>query len=265
MPYDADFYHRCGGESGRSAQVIVPLVLERMTPSVPRSVVDVGCGTGAFLQAFSEHGVSNILGIDGPWADSHLLRIPRDCFEVRDLAEAQEVGRRFDLVVSLEVAEHLPEDRAAGFVGFLSGLGPAVLFSAAIPGQGGTHHLNEQWPDYWADLFSQQGFTAVDCLRTEIWSKPEVGMPYKQNMLMFIEADHLPDYAGLASAVAGAGAPPLPLVHPDLYLDKLDLDKVLTRHTVLPLLSAAVRKSWRMVARSVRGGFSRLGLGGRGE
>jgi hypothetical protein len=114
--------------------------------------------------------------------------------------------------VSLEVAEHLPESRAASFVADLCRLAPVVLFSAAIPGQGGTGHVNEQWPGYWADLFGARGYSVSGALRWRIWNDCRVCNWYSQNMLVAsIEPGLLTElfYHPLAE--------PIPVVHPILY------------------------------------------------
>jgi len=264
-PYDGEFYRRCVEESGRSARVIVPLLLDLLAPVATRAVVDVGCGAGAFLRVFREHGVPRILGMDGPWVEKDSLQIPPDRFQTCDLSSPPERAGEFDLVVCLEVAEHIPGDRAAAFVRFLTGLGPVVLFSAAVPGQGGTHHVNEQWPAYWAGLFGGEGYRAVDCLRMQLWDDGRVGMPYKQNSLLFVDRERLPDYPVLVTASLNvAPSSPPPLVHPELYLNKLNLEQVLTRHTALPLIGVAARKACRLALRGAGRLLALLRPGRRG-
>src|SRR5438552_2146277 len=157
--YTKNFYEEMRNGSVRSAEVVVPLVLQ-LVPV--RSVSDVGCGDGSWLSVFRRHGVDDIIGIDGDYVEAELLQIPQDRFRAVDLAKPFSLGRVFDLAVCLEVAEHLPPDCASGFVKSLARLAPVVLFSAAIPKQGGNHHTNEQWPDYWAKLFGEHGFLPVD-------------------------------------------------------------------------------------------------------
>lgn len=139
--YTKDYYKDIQGGSRRSAKVIVPLVLELIQP---RSVIDVGCGVGAWLSVFKECGVRDIMGVDGDYIDKKMLQIPQERFLSFDLREPLRMDRQFDLVVSFEVAEHLPSECAERFVDSLVRLGPAILFSAAIPFQGGAHHMNEQ-------------------------------------------------------------------------------------------------------------------------
>ena len=143
------------GSSSDSAKEIVPIICTFLNP---KNVVDVGCGTGEWLYFFKKKGVKQILGVDGPWVKRNLLKISKDEFLPHDLNKKIDLNKKFDLVVSLEVAEHLPEKNAKKFVKTLTGLGDFVLFSAAIPYQGGTNHFNEQWQSYWADLFKKRRF-----------------------------------------------------------------------------------------------------------
>ena len=195
--YGDRFYQTIREGSARSAAAVVPLIVDLLHPA---SVVDVGCGTGAWLAHFVELGIGDVLGLefgdlDGGLADLDPSRIRRV-----DASQPFRLERTFDLVMSLEVAEHLPEESAAGFIGSLTRLGPVVLFSAAIPGQGGTGHLNEQWPGYWARHFADNGFAALDCLRGRIWSDTRIEWWYRQNLLLFVARDRLPQYAALQPA-----------------------------------------------------------------
>jgi SAM-dependent methyltransferase len=178
----------------------------------PRRVIDVGCGTGAWLSVFAEHGVEVIRGIDGPWLDPDLLCIPPSRFTTADLRHPLHLDADYDLVVSLEVAEHLPAARAASFVEMLTGLGPVVLFSAAVPGQEGTDHQNEQWPAYWANLFHRHDYLAVDCLRPRIWQDQRVAWWYAQNAVLYVARDQLDAYSDLQRIPSPDR--PLPLIHP---------------------------------------------------
>jgi SAM-dependent methyltransferase len=200
----------------RSAREIVPRVL-RLAPA--RSVIDVGCGLGCWLAAFREAGIEDALGLDGDYIDRRRMAIPQDRFLPHDLLHPIPVRRRFDLVLSLEVAEHLPEARAAGFIAELAGLGDVVLFSAAIPHQGGTGHCNEQWPAYWAGHFARHGYVPVDCLRSVLWDNPDIHWWFAQNLLFFVRREALERYPGLQREYR-PDYTPLSVVHPKLYLIK---------------------------------------------
>jgi SAM-dependent methyltransferase len=199
----------------RSAEVVVPLVL-RFVPAT--SVVDVGCGDGTWLAVFRQHGVDEILGLDGDYVGAELLQISRDRFQECDLTKPFEIGRSFDLAVSLEVAEHLPAESASVFVECLTRLVHAVLFSAAIPYQVGVNHLNEQWPDKWAELFQHHGYVPVDMIRRNVWRNEAVEPWYAQNTLLFARKDVLESNAALKAEFERTDPNQLSLVHPRQYL-----------------------------------------------
>ena len=209
--YQESAIHR-GARS--SAEVVVPLVVQLLHP---RSVVDVGCGIGTWLTVFEAQGVTDFCGLDGEYVGEAALEIPADRFVATDLQSRVDLDRRFDLAVSLEVAEHLPEQSAAGFVESLTRLAPVVMFSAAIPHQGGIGHVNEQWPEYWQELFRQHDFLSVDCVRPLIWENPDVRVWYAQNTLMFVERGHLEANPSLQSEYERAKDRPLSIVHPTMF------------------------------------------------
>jgi SAM-dependent methyltransferase len=213
--YPPKFYERQSSATRTSADLIVPMLVDLVRP---QSVVDVGCGTGNWLRAFGDNGIGELRGFDGPWLDVAQLLIPREIFTHADLEKPVDAGRRFDLAISLEVAEHLSPSAAEGFVNSLTALSDVVVFSAAIPFQGGENHLNEQWPEYWEELFAKRGYVAIDCLRWRLWNEKSVHYWYRQNMLVYANEEMLDRYPRLAeerrTAVPGA----VPLVHPSLYI-----------------------------------------------
>lgn len=210
-PYSAEFYRTQANGSARSAARAIPELLKWISP---RSVVDVGCGVGTWLREFQSHGVEDILGIDGDYVDRALLAIDPAHFKVQELSGRVSIERAFDLAISLEVGEHLPAHRALSFVEDLCRLAPLVAFSAAIPGQGGTHHVNEQWQSYWAALFERCGYQALDVLRPALWKDAEVEFWYAQNMLLYASREALRTNSALAAMGVCAL---LDIVHPSLF------------------------------------------------
>ena len=207
--YDDAFYAELEDDVRASAEVVVPIVVERLHPG---SVLDVGCGRGTWLHVFAEAGVADIFGVDGPHIPASDLEIPGDRFRPHDLDEPFDLGRRFDLATCLEVGEHLDARAAPTLVASLVAHAPAVLFSAAVPKQGGAGHVNEQWPSYWARLFAERGYRAVDAVRPLVWNDDRVAFWYAQNIVLYL-AGSRPDPDGTASVDA-----PMDLVHPRLYL-----------------------------------------------
>ncbi len=168
-------------------------VAKVLMPLFPiRSVVEVGSGTGNLLAAFRAHGVTDVLGLDGPNVPRDLMLLPPEQVQAWDLDQLAPLPRRFDLACALEVGEHLPEAAATRFVRMLTAAAPVVLFGAAIPGQGGPGHVNEQRQSWWADRFAAEGYVAVDCVRPAIWDVPGVEWYYAQNILVYCRPAQVP-------------------------------------------------------------------------
>ncbi len=121
-----------------------------------------------------------------------LLCIPETMVRGWTLDRLTPLPRRFDLACSLEVAEHLPQAAAEDFVRLLVAAAPVVLFGAAIPGQGGPGHVNEQRQSWWAAKFARHGYVAVDCIRPAVWHVPDVEWYYAQNILVYCLPEKLP-------------------------------------------------------------------------
>jgi SAM-dependent methyltransferase len=234
-PYTERFFKRKRNGATQSAEVVIPLLLQ-LVPA--RSVIDIGCGDGSWLAVFRKHGVPKVLGVDGEYVGRDLLQIPADCFQAADLTKPFEFSTEFDLAISLEVAEHLPAEYAGVFVGCLTKLAPVVLFSAAIPFQGGENHVNEQWPDGWVDLFEKHGYVALDCIRRLVWANEAVEWWYAQNTLLFARASLVETSAALKAAYEQTSPNQLCIVHPKLYCQAIAWRE---QHTIGPGVKAASR------------------------
>jgi Methyltransferase domain len=185
--YDADFYRFLASFAARSAEQIVPLLTAGLSI---RSVADFGCGQGAWLSVWRKADIG-VMGVDGSYVDHQRLMIHSDEFRAADLSQRIDLGRRFDLVQSLEVAEHLPPQGAADFIAMLTEHGPLVMFSAAVPGQGGEHHINEQPLEYWREKFRARGYVAIDYIRPQVVANPRIQDWYRCNIVLYAEARHL--------------------------------------------------------------------------
>lgn len=221
--YDSGFFHSQAPGSTTSAQRMVPLIHRLLRPA---SVLDVGCGTGTWAAEWLSQGVEDVKGLDGDYIDRGALLIPPNRFEARDLATPFDLGRRFDLVTSLEVAEHIPSSAARIFVDSLARHSDLIVFSAAIPGQGGYGHVNEQWPSYWAELFGRHGLYPHCGLRNHTWADEQIEPWYRQNILVFASRERAHEL-GLS-----LNDGPLDVVHPDLAQLSMRLPRVLIERLV---------------------------------
>jgi Cyclopropane fatty acid synthase and related methyltransferases len=216
--YDEIFYDNQEKGSFISASIVVPLVMSIVNP---RSVIDVGCGLGTWLSVFNELGVDNILGLDGDWVDEKRLHIPKNKFKSIDLEKPININRKFDLAVSLEVGEHISKENSENYIKYLINKAPVILFSAAVPFQGGTNHINEQWPEYWIKIFKKNNYEVIDCLRAKIWGEKRIEWWYVQNMFLFVEKDHLLENQNLKDNLKHYPATLYSAVHPRLYLKQV--------------------------------------------
>ncbi|PKN16008.1 MAG: hypothetical protein CVU66_02480 [Deltaproteobacteria bacterium HGW-Deltaproteobacteria-23] len=183
--YDSAFYLHRDAKTRYAAETVLSCVRE-LLPEI-NSAVDIGCGVGTWLSVLSDWGINTIQGVDGQWVETAQLVIPETAFKALDFSELNSfmLSRSFDLAICLEVAEHITADRAAEFVGALTELSDVILFSAAIPGQDGIGHVNEQWPEYWVRLFSDHDYHVYDFIRPRIWEDENIPWWYRQNILLF--------------------------------------------------------------------------------
>ncbi len=225
-PYGTEFYQRRAAACLCSARVVVPLVIGFVAPT---SVVDVGCGDGAWLSVFRDHGIKRLVGLDGPHIDRSLLKIPPGLFRSTDLKDPFSLDETFDLCVSLEVGEHLPGYCAPQFVASLVNLAPVILFSAAIPYQGGKCHQNEQWPQYWLRLFSDHGYIRLDPFRRLIWQNREVSWWYQQNIFLYVAERHLEECAHFKTELERSRENKLTLISEAILYEHCGLRALLRR------------------------------------
>ena len=182
--YQSDFYENRRASTLHSATTILG-ILNDLTEI--DSAVDFGCGTGTWLSVAKENGASIVQGVEGEWLDKDLADIPSSSIHQQNLELPVKLERRYDLAISLEVAEHLSATRAESFVADLCAASDLVLFAAAVPGQGGIHHVNEQWQSYWAERFLQNGYHPYDSVRKKIWADNQIPYWYRQNIVVYVK------------------------------------------------------------------------------
>lgn len=182
-----DMFHRLAVET---APAVVSSVLRRY-PDV-LSVVDLGAGTGAHVAEFRKQGLTCVGYEYSPIARQ--IAVQRLGVELRpfNLADPESFagdGVRYDLAMSLEVGEHLPADLGDTLVEACVKSAPLVLFSAAVPGQGGQGHVNEQPRSYWIERFEDRGYryneSETNALAGHLRQTLIRGMHLARNVMLF--------------------------------------------------------------------------------
>jgi cyclopropane fatty-acyl-phospholipid synthase-like methyltransferase len=210
--YNDNFYDYHFQDSINSAQELIPLFLKYFKP---KSVLDVGCGLGTWLSVFEEYNCE-IFGIDGDNVDIKKLIIHKNKFKPLDLNLSYNLNKKFDLVISLEVAEHILPENAEIFIDSICSHSDIVLFSAAIPGQEGTMHYNEQNNEYWEEKFNKNEYQCIDFFRHKIWNNKEISWWYRQNILIFIKKSEInnPKYMLIVKEISNNLNT---YIHPELF------------------------------------------------
>lgn len=204
------YLHDSKAHNLRSPGIIVPKLIELLSP---KSVIDIGCGWGTFLHVFEKNGITDIFGIDGAWVKEEDLFIKKENFAALELEKPIVPERQFDLVLCLEVAEHLDENAADTLIETLIGFGNTIVFSAAIKGQRGQNHVNEQMHDYWQKKFLNKGYVYYDALRPFFWNDENIDVWYKQNIFLVAHQSIIFNNSINATKVS---YPVSTFVHPDL-------------------------------------------------
>jgi len=210
--YTADFYKKRYDKMKKSASEICRIIAE-IIPSI-NSVVDFGCAEGTFLHTLKTLGTNEILGLDGHWVKEEWLVISKDEFLEANFEQPIKLSKKYDLAISLEVAEDIQEKNAYQFIKSLTKSSDFILFSAAIPKQGGLNHVNEQWQSYWKKLFARVNFACLDYLRPIFWDNEKIATYYKQNTLLYVKKERISEVKKPTFDF------PLNLVHPYTWMNK---------------------------------------------
>lgn len=162
------------------------IVKELLKYFKPKSVIDVWCGLWTFVKVFQDNNIKAIW-IDGSRVKKSKLYINRNSFIEKDLEKEIDFKKKYDLAISLEVAEHLSKNTAENFVKTLVSCSDYIIFSAAIPWQWWFKHINEQFPCYWENLFNKHWYKFYDVFRHIFWNNPNIYWRYKQNMFLVVK------------------------------------------------------------------------------
>lgn len=199
--YSDTFFDYINQSARASAEPMIGYLYPQLRPT---SVLDLGSGRGVWLHAWRRKGVETVMGVDGDYVDRSALAISPEEFIAADLTQPLNAGQRFDLAQSLEVGEHLPQEAAVTLVASLTAASDRVLFSAAVRGQGGENHINEQPLAFWQALFEARGYSAYDCVRPVLRKNREVAPWYRYNSILYVNENGC---EGLPEAIARTQIP----------------------------------------------------------
>ncbi len=174
-----------GTDQTLSSTRIIVKVINKYLPKI-NSVIDLGCGMAAFAKAFQENGSNEITIIDHPKLDvSKCVVKDNYTFTPCDLDIAIPVVQKVDLLICTEVLEHIGYNRSLKVLDYIVSCSDIILFSAAIPRQGGLGHINEQRHNFWISEFRKRGFQNFDLFKLDLINNTEVLYWLRQNLFIF--------------------------------------------------------------------------------
>lgn len=224
--YTPNFYEGHKKGSYESA-IIVLSIIDKLFK--PKSMIDIGCGIGLWLKVAKENfNINDLNGVEGNYINNNSFEFDLQKLIRHDLKKELNLNRQYDIAISMEVAEHIPKENADEFIKTLTNHSKIILFSAALIGQEGTYHINEQLPEYWAEKFNKFGYEPIDFIRPKIWNEESVMYWYKQNTILYVHnsiIDLLP--TELKSSYENTNSNYLFRIHPEHYFKVLNRKKIL--------------------------------------
>ena len=164
--YNDTFYNNRNQDEvlGSTPTLIANYIIKTFHPA---SIIDFGCGTGIYLQAFADKGVE-ILGIDASSSALNNFRPDKSKIIIKDITQPVNLGKKFSGAICFEVAEHIPKKFSKNLIENICRASDLIIFSAAPKGQGGIGHINEQRPEFWIELFNQAGLKYLKAETNEL-------------------------------------------------------------------------------------------------
>ena len=157
----------------------------------PAVVADVGCNSGLYLEGFRDAGCQ-VMGFD---CDDEALALAAVPVTKIDITSFKPIDFRADMALCLEVLEHIPAEKEDAALLNLCTVSDTIIFSAAVPGQGGDGHINCQPKQHWIDKFEELGFRAAEAeaeyILAQLNGYPGI-MGWLRNNLIVFHRQHVP-------------------------------------------------------------------------
>lgn len=160
----------------------------------PKRIIDFGCGTGDLAKAFASQGVV-VEAIDGysnpDFSNYNNIRFTK--VDLNDIeatnAYLKQFDIKFDLAISIEVAEHLNPDISLSFINWLTTSADVIIFSAAVHSQDGDGHINCRSRSDWYNMLKHNSFIIADTLRQHFKLNHNLGLWHKLNIIDYLHKD----------------------------------------------------------------------------
>ena len=156
-----EFYYRhcCGKPYLRNEEWLAFFggIAERIVADIqPRRVLDAGCALGLLVEAFRDRGI-DVLGID---ISSYAIEQVHESVKpyCRHGSVVGDLGGTYDLVVAIELVEHMPPREAEAAIRNFCACTDDILFSSSPIDHKEPTHVNVHPPEHWAELFARHGF-----------------------------------------------------------------------------------------------------------
>lgn len=220
--YSDEYFDGWAEDSFKSAKGLLEILYKLYSA---QSVADFGCGRGAWLTTCEMLGSRVLHGYDGPWVKKEKLYSNNIEFFPVNFEEKVVPRRRYDLAISVEVAEHISDKNADNFINMMNDASDVIIFGAAAKGQGGENHINEHWQSYWIGKFKKKGYICFDIFRSVLWKNSDVDWWYKQNTFLFVKENTLSGDFSMGK-LRSMESVIYDIVHPDSFEYRLNLFNV---------------------------------------
>jgi hypothetical protein len=194
VKYSESFYSSVGSRASIAASIVMGSVKQWYSPS---SIVDYGAGPGVWsIEAAKVFPNASVLALDYEaatiFSEEFESKRPKNLITLElNFEEEKSIPVvNLDMAICVEVLEHLSEEAANRVFNSICSTAGIVIFSAAVPGQGGTGHINEKPKNYWVSRFVENDFLVFDTFAQNL-QHPQVPDYYRNNCFLAINSKFL--------------------------------------------------------------------------
>ena len=251
--FDAHYYRHCCGKPyvrneewlqffGSIADVIARDI-------APRRVLDAGCAIGLLVETLRSKGI-DATGFDvSSFAIDQVAETLKPfCWKATATDELEE---RYDLIVCVEVLEHMSKPDAEAAIGNFCRHSDDVLFSSSPLDYREATHVNVHPPEYWAELFGRHGFFRDVDFDASFITPWAVRFRKRRDPLHRIIADYERRYSEVARERGDLRDAAIRLERANAELERLGLELSQARDRILHMERSAfwkLRRLWAWIS-----------------